>query len=780
MSRSVGKHAARKSRWRTAALGLLTGGVILASGLAPTAPAIAEGANSLVLEADTTYSQVVTVTVSVVDGRSMDLVNVTAEPQGGDNLLLVGRCEHTTRCVLSVPVREGGVYKFAAAYSNEVGGGGIIENVEDTVNWWNPSYSPHADASVGLAFPDPGGQGAEATYRFIAADGSGAPDVIGSTTDLDAELPATAFVPGVHYTVSMQYDAPFTGGEMLTGPVIDLDEYIGAVAAVDPFSAISGDSYADLAWGPPSNIEPTTEYTNRIKIHDTVRNITTTLDVPGADTSVRVALTNGTRYDIWIVSVLGLNESGTTETITVTPITTPAVPVISAVGMDSAAAVTARFPSTTAAPSSRTDAIWQVSTLDGTIIPATVSPNAPVVISGLTNGESYRVRVKATNAAGESPWSEWTDAFSPSAIPATPTVANEAAKQGTLSVDLTLPTTTGAAATGSTWQLGTVQADNSVKWENAFPTMTGTTAVFTGLTDGADYLVRAQSTNAAGASDWATSAVLRPISAPETPTVEMAVADSGSLLVNLAATQGSDARPIVGYVWEVAPQTGATAGVWQSVTAVSTADGYLIDGLTEGTLYDIHVAASNPAGASAWAAWSPDVPVDQGDSGSGNPASGDPASSDPATGGSGSDTDDSVADVPDSDESTSAEPTSAEPDVTSPTDPHSDSDSLASAPMSFLDPASIIPTSKDGKDGNGASDNFDRGAGSAGIGATMPAHRSDIALRSILIAAALLLLFLIAFGFWWLLLLARRRKKEEEDEEAAALAAALEAATAVQ
>lgn len=706
------------------------------------------------------------VTLTAADGSNLAGVEITVHSADyGDAEPAI--CSQGAVCRAAIPLSAGGSWTFSAA-------GGDFAGIEEVIDiaWWSPSYAFNDDGSLTFTFPPTGGD--SPLFQLNVLPDSPDVSVYSGGTNLSSYIvPASAFEPGATYGVIMGYIDKLTSDVVQRGPRVALRLEI-PLGPPGTLVATPGDQSVSVAWPVDSWVDPATEY--NVSAVNLMTGATTTKLTTGSET-IFTGLENGVEYGFSATTVLGTGESKPTATVLAMPITSPAAPVIASVTMgDRKADLVVVFPSSSAAPSSALDAEWEVRDSTGAVVLAPVSSKEPFFVSGLINGETYEIRARATNAVGESEWSAWSATFTPTVGLPVPALTGGDAKQGTLSIDLTLPTTAGAAATGSAWQLGTVQADNSVKWENAFPTMTGTTAVFTGLTDGVDYFVRAQSTNAAGSSPWATSAVLRPISAPAAPTVEKAVADSGTLLVDLAATSGSDARPIVGYVWKVAATTGATAGVWQSVTAASTSEGYLITSLIPGVQYDIQFAATNPAGASEWAVWSPTAsPVD---GSAGNGSSGADDSSD-----NGSAGDESGIDVPDDSDSNgadSAEPTSDELDDISTSDPDGGSGSPSSDLMSSVDSASIVSTLTGGKVGRGTADELDRGTDSTSLGATLPAHRSNVALRSILIATALLLLFLIAFGFWWLLLLARRRKKEEEDEEAAALAASLEEATAVQ
>ena len=119
-------------------------------------------------------------------------------------------------------------------------------------------------------------------------------------------------------------------------------------------------------------------------------------------------------------------------------------------------------------------------------------------VTGLTNGTSYIFQVRATNAAGDGPWSATSTAVVPGA-PAAPTSLTAVA--GDRSAALTWTLLVGAAPTGFEVQYST---DNAT-WLPSTPISTGSTALtytLTGLANGTPYYLRVRAMNGSAASAW--------------------------------------------------------------------------------------------------------------------------------------------------------------------------------------------------------------------------------------------------------------------------------------
>ncbi|MFM8304431.1 MAG: fibronectin type III domain-containing protein [Actinomycetota bacterium] len=137
-------------------------------------------------------------------------------------------------------------------------------------------------------------------------------------------------------------------------------------------------------------------------------------------------------------------------------------------------------------------------------------------ISGLTNGTTYYFRVRASNLAGNGPWSAITNGAKPYTTPGTPTkVAAQRltgpTSQQTVRVSFTAPGTGGSAITDYDVQYSPdpTFATGVVFFEGG--TTTGSSVDVTGLTNGTTYYFQVRASNLAGDGPWsATSNGVKP------------------------------------------------------------------------------------------------------------------------------------------------------------------------------------------------------------------------------------------------------------------------------
>ena len=138
-------------------------------------------------------------------------------------------------------------------------------------------------------------------------------------------------------------------------------------------------------------------------------------------------------------------------------------------------------------------------------------------ITGLTNGTTYEVQVRAGNAAGNGPWSasaRGTPA-SPASPPSAPSAPVLVAGDGQLTASWTAPADNGAAIddydvryrpSRGAW----TELPDAVR-------STSTTVTITGLTNGTSYQVQVRAGNAVGDGPWSARARGTPASPPAAP-----------------------------------------------------------------------------------------------------------------------------------------------------------------------------------------------------------------------------------------------------------------------
>ncbi len=138
-------------------------------------------------------------------------------------------------------------------------------------------------------------------------------------------------------------------------------------------------------------------------------------------------------------------------------------------------------------------------------------------ITGLTNGATYRFKVRARNAVGLSTWSALSATVTPFSVPAAPTVGTVAAAVASVIVSWTAPADTGGSPITS--YLVTPYLGSVAQPTRSFAS-TATTQTITGLTNGATYRFKVRARSAVGVGAFsAASATSTPVAVVATPTI---------------------------------------------------------------------------------------------------------------------------------------------------------------------------------------------------------------------------------------------------------------------
>ena len=202
-------------------------------------------------------------------------------------------------------------------------------------------------------------------------------------------------------------------------------------------------------------------------------------------------------------------------------------------------------------------------------------------VGGLVNGTSYRVRVRAVNAAGPGPSSSAVTAV-PSTTPSAPTGLSVVAGNRSLSVRFNAAANGGSPVTRYEYSL-----DNGATW--APRSSTSTSFTVSGLTNGVTYQVRVRAVNARGTGPASVAVAGTPRTTPAAPIVVAVAPGNRSLTVTWQPPASNGGAPITGY--QVSTNGGSS---WSSVGAVTSAT---VSGLTNGRSYRVRVRAINAAGA---------------------------------------------------------------------------------------------------------------------------------------------------------------------------------------
>lgn len=222
-----------------------------------------------------------------------------------------------------------------------------------------------------------------------------------------------------------------------------------------------------------------------------------------------------------------------------------------------------------------------------------VSPTtagAPVVITGLTNGVEYSVKLKAVIAAGDGAESVAILA-TPAKLASAPTITSITPGSTLLTVFFTKSPDLG----GATLQEYRYSIDSGKTYLSATVTdISGSTGSFliAGLTNGTNYTVLLKAKTAAGLGKVSNSMSGTPRTVPSAPLQLVVLPGDKSVAVSFAAPESTGGSAITNYKYQLNSDT------WQTRTPASNATSFTIKNLVNGKFYYLKLKAVNVAGES--------------------------------------------------------------------------------------------------------------------------------------------------------------------------------------
>jgi hypothetical protein len=221
---------------------------------------------------------------------------------------------------------------------------------------------------------------------------------------------------------------------------------------------------------------------------------------------------------------------------------------------------------------------------------------ASVLVTGLTNGQTYRFKVRGRNAFGNGEWSENSNAVTPGAeAPGRPGLPTLAPGNGRVAASWAAPGNNGGSPiTGYEVRVTDLEG---LQVGGLRPSPDRTLTV-TGLTNGTEYFFEVRAINAQGAGPWTTPIGAVPATQPGAPQLVSVSPRNHGALVAWEHPADDGGRAVTRFLVQVRTLSGQQVGALRS--ADRFANRLRVTGLKNGRTYTFRVRAENSMGASAW------------------------------------------------------------------------------------------------------------------------------------------------------------------------------------
>ncbi len=240
-----------------------------------------------------------------------------------------------------------------------------------------------------------------------------------------------------------------------------------------------------------------------------------------------------------------------------------------------------------------------------------------LISTGIDNGITYDVQVRAVNSAGAGAWSTSANG-TPRTVPGSPTISQIEPGPRELSVYWNQPSDNGGAEiTGYDLQRKrSLDPDVPGSWTLVSGFWSGGNLNFSissGLSNGTAYDIQIRAVNAEGEGVWSTSSDATPRTVPGRPNVTEVVSYFQGLIISWQRPSATGGAVVTGYdLRRKRSSDPDEPGSWTEALDIWSGGNleYSLSGLLIDTPYDVQVRAVNAAGGGSWSSPRSGVPND--------------------------------------------------------------------------------------------------------------------------------------------------------------------------
>ena len=294
-------------------------------------------------------------------------------------------------------------------------------------------------------------------------------------------------------------------------------------------------------------------------------------------------LSNGKPYTIYMKAYNAAGNTVLSSNVVAIPRTVPDAPQIKAVTFGNTI-IDISFGAPLTDGGNAITNYWYSFFPDSSYNPMNTSSPTTYRVSGLRNGTSYTIYLKASNAAGNTVTATSVTAI-PKTFPGAPIINTATPGNASITISFSAPEDNGGnAITGYSYSYF---PDSSYNPIGPSPT----TFSIPGLNNGTSYTIYLKATNSVGNTLVASSTTLTPRTVPIAPTIDTIIPRDSALQVSLLPPTNNGGSSITGYYYTINDGTPLFGS-----SAINTA--FLIPNLVNGNTYTIAVLAENAAGLS--------------------------------------------------------------------------------------------------------------------------------------------------------------------------------------